>query len=115
MTTLYGIPNCDTVKKAQKWLTQNNITYSFHDYRKDGLDETLLETLLKDLSWTELLNKRSTSFRNLTAEQKDNISESTINALFIEFPTLIKRPILLSNQNALVGFKAETYQSLFSA
>ncbi|MCP4325341.1 MAG: ArsC family reductase [Alteromonadales bacterium] len=114
MTTLYGIANCDTVKKAQKWLTQNGINFSFHDYRKDGLDEVLLKQFLETLSWSELLNKRSTSYRALTTEQKENMDEASALALFIEFPTLIKRPLLLSNNGALVGFKSKSYQTLFA-
>jgi Spx/MgsR family transcriptional regulator len=114
VTTLYGIPNCDTVKKAQKWLTTNNIIYTFHDYRKDGLDEALLTAFLKNIAWTDLLNKRSTSFRALSAEQKESLSETTVIPLFIEFPTLIKRPLLISNNTPILGFKAETYQAFFA-
>ncbi|GLS91660.1 arsenate reductase [Psychromonas marina] len=115
MTTLYGIPNCDTVKKAQKWLTQNNISYTFHDYRKDGLDEQLLTSFLVNLSWLDLLNKRSTSYRALTSQQKENLDESNVIALFIEFPTLIKRPLLINEDKTILGFKAESYQAFFSA
>lgn len=114
MTTLYGIPNCDTIKKAQNWLKNNNVTYTFHDYRKDGLDEMLINAFLKDILWTDLLNKRSTSYRSLSTEQKENLSEKTIVSLFIEFPTLIKRPLLICNQKHLIGFKAENYQSFFA-
>ena len=114
MTTLYGIPNCDTVKKAQKWLMQHNIPYTFHDFRKDGLDEALINAFLSKLSWTELLNKRSTSYRALSVEQKETLDENNAIALFIEFPTLIKRPLLISEDNTLVGFKAESYQAIFA-
>lgn len=114
MTILYGIPNCDTVKKAQKWLNLHNISYSFHDYRKDGLDEKLLHSFLTHLSWTDLLNKRSTSYRALSTEQKETLNKTNIIALFIEFPTLIKRPLLISANNTLIGFKAELYQTLFA-
>lgn len=114
MTTLYGIPNCDTVKKAQKWLTQHDIAYSFHDYRKDGLDEALLNSFLTQLSWTELLNKRSTSYRALTTAQKEGLNADNVIALFIEFPTLIKRPLLINDNHTLLGFKAESYQAIFA-
>ena len=114
MTTLYGIPNCDTVKKSQKWLAQHNISYSFHDYRKDGLDETLLRSFLTNLSWADLLNKRSTSYRALTTEQKETLNEESIIALFIEFPTLIKRPLLVNKNKSLLGFKPELYQAFFA-
>lgn len=115
VTTLYGIPNCDTVKKAQKWLTQNNKPFTFHDYRKDGLDETLLLSFFESIPWTELLNKRSTSYRTLSTEQKDNLNQQTVIPLFIEFPTLIKRPLLISESKTLLGFKADHYQTFFSA
>jgi Spx/MgsR family transcriptional regulator len=114
VTTLYGIPNCDTVKKAQKWLAKNNISYTFHDYRKDGLDETLLHHFLENVTWMDLLNKRSTSFRALSAEQKESLNEETVIPLFVKFPTLIKRPLLISNNSPLLGFKAETYQTFFA-
>ncbi|WP_028862598.1 ArsC family reductase [Psychromonas aquimarina] len=113
-TTLYGIPNCDTVKKAQKWLLQNNISYTFHDFRKDGLDKTLIDSFLENLSWSDLVNKRSTSYRQLTDAQKKSLSESTVTDLFIELPTLIKRPLLVHNNQYQLGFKIETYQTLFS-
>jgi len=114
VTTIYGIPNCDTVKKAQKWLTQHNISYSFHDYRKDGLDAELIEVFLTHLSWTDLLNKRSTSYRALSDEQKAELNEANVIALFIEFPTLIKRPLIIHGDNALIGFKAASYQTFFA-
>ena len=114
VTTLYGIPNCDTVKKAQKWLLQNNIPYSFHDYRKDGIDKDLINSFLEHLPWTELLNKRSTSYRQLTEQQKSSLSAETVIDIFIEFPTLIKRPLIIHHSNCLVGFKVDTYKSLFS-
>jgi len=114
LTILYGIPNCDTVKKAHKWLLQNNITYTFHDYRKDGLDKALIQQFLTKLNWTELLNKRSTSFRQLTRAQKETLCEENAIALFIEFPTLIKRPLLITDDHAQLGFKAEAYHAIFN-
>jgi Spx/MgsR family transcriptional regulator len=113
-TLLYGIPNCDTVKKSQKWLSQNNIPFVFHDYRKDGLDSSLIKSFLENLEWTELLNKRSTSYRQLTEQQKASLSAETVIDLLVEFPTLIKRPILIHNNQYLLGFKADTYHTLFS-
>jgi len=113
-TTMYGIPNCDTIKKAQKWLKENNIEFIFHDYRKDGLDEALLTQFYAVASWDELLNKRSTSYRALTDQQKDNLNESTVSGLFIESPTLIKRPLVIHNGNAIVGFNVKNYQTFFA-
>ncbi|WP_372882986.1 ArsC family reductase [Psychromonas sp.] len=113
-TTLYGISNCDSVKKAQKWLQQNNLSYTFHDYRKDGLDKNLIESFLAQIAWSDLLNKRSTSFRQLSTEQKENLSVETVIELFIEFPTLIKRPLLIHNNQYQLGFNIGNYNTLFS-
>jgi Spx/MgsR family transcriptional regulator len=113
-TILYGIHNCDNVKKAQKWLLQNNITYTFHDYRKDGIDKNLINVFLDNMTWQELLNKRSTSYRHLSEQQKTSLNKETIIALFLEFPTLIKRPLLVHNSNYQLGFKVENYKQLFS-
>jgi Spx/MgsR family transcriptional regulator len=114
LTTLYGISNCDAVKKSRRWLLQNNITYTFHDYRKDGLDLALIQTFLKSITWTELLNKRSTSYRQLTDLQKETLNEENAIALFIEFPTLIKRPLLIKEHHSQLGFKADTYKTIFA-
>jgi Spx/MgsR family transcriptional regulator len=113
-TTLFGIANCDSVKKAQRWLSENEIPYSFHDYRKDGLDEALLRSFLGKLTWTDLLNKRSTSYRQLTERQKVSLNAETVIPLFIATPTLIKRPLLVHNSDYQLGFKAENYKKLFS-
>ena len=114
MTILYGIPNCDTVKKAQKWLLQHQIDFTFHDYRKDGLDNALIQHFLSKTSWSDLLNKRSTSYRLLTDVQKETLNEENAIALFIEFPTLIKRPLLITENKTEIGFKAENYQAIFN-
>lgn len=114
MITLYGIHNCDSVKKAQKWLLNHNVSYTFHDYRKDGLDKVLLESLLKQITWDELLNKRSSSYRQLSELQKSSLNRENAIDLFLEFPTLIKRPLLIHHSFYQLGFKAEIYQTLFS-
>lgn len=114
LTILYGIPNCDTVKKAQKWLIKNNIDFTFHDYRKDGINEALIQQFLHHLSLSDLVNKRSTTYRQLTELQKNTLSAETIIPLFIEFPTLIKRPLLNHNDKYQTGFKESTYQITFS-
>ena len=113
MTVLYGIPNCDTIKKSQKWLIKNNITFTFHDYRKDGINVALIQTFLHNLPLSALLNKRSTTYRQLSDEAKSNISLETIIPLFIEHPTLIKRPILAHNDKYQIGFKESIYQATF--
>jgi len=113
-TILYGISNCDTVKKAQKWLIKNNISYTFHDFRKDGLDKILVQSFLDNLAWTDMLNKRSTTYRQLTDQQKETLNADTVVDLFITFPTLIKRPLLIHNNHYQLGFNADNYQKIFS-
>jgi len=114
MTTLYGIHNCDTVKKTQKWLTANNIDYNFHDFRKDGFSESLLAQLFQLIDFNELLNKRSTSYRNLDESIKSNLTKENVFQAMLEQPTLIKRPVLLKDGKITVGFKADNYQAIFS-
>ncbi|WP_432470887.1 ArsC family reductase [Amphritea sp. HPY] len=113
MTTLYGIPNCDTVKKAQRWLQANGIEFSFHDFRKDGLEQQQLEQWAATLGWETLLNKRSTSWRQLDDEIKNNIDEQSAIREMLISPTLIKRPLLELNGQYQVGFKEANYASLF--
>jgi Spx/MgsR family transcriptional regulator len=113
MTTLYGIPNCDTVKKAQRWLQANGIEFSFHDFRKDGLEQQQLEQWAAALGWETLLNKRSTSWRQLDDEIKSNIDEQSAIREMLISPTLIKRPLLELDGQYQVGFKESDYASLF--
>lgn len=110
MTILYGIKNCDSVKKAKKWLEQENIPYQFHDFRSDGLSPELLQEFISFADLTLLLNKRSTSFRNLTDEIKNNLTDDVMVEIILAQPTLIKRPLLMHNQALLVGFKDSQYQ-----
>ena len=110
MTILYGIKNCDSVKKAKKWLEQENIPYQFHDFRIDGLSSELLQEFITKADLTLLLNKRSTTFRNLTDEIKNNLTDGVMAEIILAQPTLIKRPLLKHNQAFLVGFKDSQYQ-----
>ena len=112
-TTIYGIKNCDTIKKALKWLDANNINYTFHDYRVNGLDDALLTQLYSKCDPQLMLNKRSTSFRALTDEQKNSLDNDSLKALFLETPTLIKRPLLIKDNDSLLGFKDAQYQAFF--
>ncbi|MFT6690458.1 MAG: arsenate reductase [Colwellia sp.] len=112
MTILYGIKNCDSVKKAKQWLEQQNISYQFHDFRSDGLSPQLLQEFIKSADLTLLLNKRSTSFRNLTDEIKNNLTDDVMTEIILAQPTLIKRPLLKHNQAFLVGFKDSQYQEI---
>lgn len=114
MTTLYGIKNCDTVKEAQKWLAANDIEYSFHDFKSQGLPEALLTSLVEKSNWDVMLNKRSTTYRNLPDEVKNNLTPEVIFAAVIAQPTLLKRPLLLLKGDLHIGFKADNYQNLFN-
>ena len=114
MTTLYGIKNCDTIKKARAWLSANNIDYSFHDYRLNGLDTPWLEQAEQALGWELMLNKRGTTFRQLTEEQKQGVDKTLALTLMLEYPAMIKRPILIHNDQYFIGFKAQQYVEVFS-
>jgi Spx/MgsR family transcriptional regulator len=113
MTTLYGIKNCDTIKKAKAWLTANQVEFSFHDYRQDGLDKEWLEQAEHALGWQQILNKRGTTFRQLSDEQKHNLDKTAAIALMLEQPAMIKRPILIHNNQYYLGFKAPQYSEIF--
>ncbi|MEN8170163.1 MAG: ArsC family reductase [Pseudomonadota bacterium] len=114
MNTLSGIKNCDSVKKARKWLEAQNVDYRFHDFRSDGLEQQKLQQWNKVVGWEILLNRRGTSWRQLPQPVKDNIDESSALSLMLENPTLIKRPVLeLDDGSVHVGFKAEEYTRLF--
>lgn len=112
MTTIYGIKNCDTVKKARLWLEQNNIPAHFHDFRDDGLTREQVEKWATQVGWEVLLNKRSTTWKQLDGTVRDQIDESSAIATILEHPTLIKRPVLEAQGELLVGFKTEQYSSL---
>lgn len=114
MTTLYGIPNCDTMKKARKWLDEAGVEYQFHNYKKDGLDPALAEQWLSELGWEVLINKRGTTWRALTDEQKTNMDNQNALAVMLDNPSIIKRPLLDTGSTKTLGFKAEQYESLFT-
>ncbi|WP_078121973.1 ArsC family reductase [Thiosocius teredinicola] len=113
MVTLYGIPNCDTMKKARAWLAEHNIDYSFHDYKKAGISEKLLRAWVKELGWQPLLNTRGMMWRKVPQEIKDRIDEASAIKLMLETPSIIKRPVLDTGKQRHVGFKPEMYAELF--
>lgn len=113
MITLYGIKNCDTVKKATKWLEANDIEHQLYDFKKQALTEELLTQFVSQSDWSLLLNKRSTTFRNLPDEIKNNLTDEVMFAAVLEQPTLLKRPLLPLNGELNLGFKVEQYQNLF--
>ena len=114
MITIYGINNCDTVKKALKWLKQENIEHTFYDFKKQPLTEELLSQFIQQSDWSALLNKRSTTFRNLSDEVKSNLTDDILFSTTLTQPTLLKRPLLQVNDSLHLGFKAEQYQDIFT-
>lgn len=111
MMTLYGIKNCDTCKKARQWMEQHGKDYRFHDYRSDGLTPELLDRFIEALGWEKMLNRSSTSWRQLTAEQKADLTLGKARYLMLATPTLIKRPILDTGVRLIIGFKADSYNA----
>ena len=111
--TIYGIPNCDTMKKARTWLEGHGVAYVFHDYRKQGLEPDRLDGWMERLGWEVLLNKAGTTFRKLPDADKENIDAGRAKALMLAHLTMIKRPVLDLNGRLLVGFKPETYDGAF--
>jgi arsenate reductase len=108
--TIYGIKNCDTMKKARAWLDAEGIAYSFHDYKASGITRAKLEAWSKEVGWETLLNRSGTTFRNLDAADKQRLDRKTAIALMVAQPSLIKRPVLEYGAEApLVGFKPEAY------
>src|SRR6478752_3448017 len=105
MTTLYGIKNCDTVKKARDWLTKNNVDYSFHDFRADGLSKDQVKNWITEIGLEALVNKRSTTWKELDESTKASFNEKNAIAVITENPTLIKRPLLDTGKQKHVGFK----------
>ncbi|MDX2504716.1 MAG: ArsC family reductase [Gammaproteobacteria bacterium] len=113
MITLYGIPNCDTVSKARKWLTANNIDYQFHNFKKDGLDQKTLDTWIDALGWEVLLNKRAMTWRNLSNESKTDLDRNKATQIMLKNTSIIKRPVLDVNTEFHIGFKSDHYQAIF--
>jgi arsenate reductase len=107
--TIYGIPNCDTMKKARAWLESHGVAYVFHDYRKQGLEPEQLDGWVEKLGWEVLLNKAGTTFRKLLDADKENLDAGKAKALMLAHPTMIKRPVLDLGGRLLVGFKPEVY------
>ena len=113
MTTLYGIKNCDTMKKARRWLDEHDVAYDFHDYKKEGIDEKTLKQWSKKVGWETLLNRRGTTWRKLPDKVKDNIEEKSAIKIMLEQPSIIKRPVLIKGSKYLVGFDDQEYSELF--
>lgn len=112
--TLYGIPNCDTVKKARTWLEAHGIPYHFHDFKKAGLAAELVSGWLKDVDWETLVNRKGTTWRNLDIERKEAIVDvASATALMLDAPSIVKRPVLVKDGRTHVGFADASYQQIF--
>ena len=114
MITLYGIKNCDTVKKARIWLEHHKVDYHFHDFRADGLSAAQVKTWITEIGLETLVNKRSTTWKELDEATKTYFNEATAATVISENPTLIKRPLLDTGKQKYVGFKDTEYTNIFN-
>jgi len=112
--SIYGIKNCNTMKKASVWLEEHNIEFQFHDYKKLGIDENSLKNWLEKAPWDELINRRGTTWRKLSEEAKQDIDNDKAIQLMLENTSLIKRPVLIVDDALYLGFKEEIYQTIFN-
>jgi arsenate reductase len=110
--TIYGIKNCDTMKKARAALDRRGVKYDFHDYKTQGIDRARLEGWARKAGWETLLNKAGTTFRKLPDKDKDNVTEKKAIALMLAQPSMIKRPVLEAGGKLLVGFRPEEYAAI---
>ncbi len=111
--TLYGIPNCDTIKKAKAWLSNHGVEFKFHDYRKHGIDSDQLQSMASALGWEAMLNRRGTTWRALPSTVRDHIDLGSAIHLMLDNPAIIKRPILAKDDQLHLGFSAPQYQEIF--
>ncbi len=107
--TIYGIKNCDTMKKARAWLDAHDVAYAFHDYKAEGIARASLESWVKEVGWETLINRAGTTFRKLPEKDKDGLTEKKAIALMLAQPSMIKRPVLDAGGGLIVGFKPEVY------
>jgi arsenate reductase len=114
--TIYGIKNCDTMKKARAWLDKHGVDYAFHDYKTAGIERQRLAQWCKKVGWETLLNRAGTTFRKLPEKDKNGLDAKKAMALMLAQPSMIKRPVLdIGDGNLLVGFQPELYSQLFGA
>ena len=107
--TIYGIKNCDTMKKARLWLDEHGVAYAFHDYKAEGIERARLEGWAKAVGWEVLLNRAGTTFRTLPETTREGLTQKKVIALMLEQSSMIKRPVLDLGGKLLVGFKPEVY------
>jgi arsenate reductase len=110
--TLYGIKNCETVKKARAWLDAHDVAYVFHDYKTSGIDRARLEAWCRTHRWERICNRAGTTFKKLPDAAKADLTEARAIALMLEQPSMIKRPIVETARGSIVGFSPELYGSL---
>ncbi|MEQ1755121.1 MAG: ArsC family reductase [Micropepsaceae bacterium] len=111
---VYGIRNCDSIKKARTWLDKHGVKYAFHDYKVEGVEKSILESWAKEVGWEVLLNKAGTTFRALPDSDRQGLNEARAISLMQKQPSMIKRPVLVAKDQVHVGFKPEAYRALFS-
>ncbi len=111
--TIYGIKNCDTMKKARAWLDARGVAYAFHDYKTQGVERGALENWAKEVGWETLLNRAGTTFRKLPDSDKVDLDEAKAIELMLAQPSMIKRPVLEATGRPIVGFKPEIYEDAF--
>ena len=111
---MYGINNCDTIKKAKSWLNEHQIDFDFHDYKKLGTDETQLKSWVQELGWQQLINQRGTSWRKLDETRRHSMNNQDAIQVMQENPSIIKRPLLIVGDQKVLGFKSDQYQQLFN-
>jgi arsenate reductase len=112
--TIYGLATCDTTRAARKWLDGQKIAHKFHDVREDGLSKALVESLVKQLGWEKVLNKASTTWRELPEKEKAGVDGKKAVALLLAHPTLVKRPVLDRGGELVLGFKPAAYEAALS-
>lgn len=110
-----GIKSCDTMKKAFNWLDAHNIAYEFHDYKKDGLNQDAFELAVKQHGWDVAINRRGTSWRKLSDEQKNNVDDAKALTLALENPSLVKRPLCVKDGQSQLGFSDEAFSLFFGS
>jgi len=113
MITLYGINNCDTVRKAKRWLDEQNIDYVFHDLRKSPLDLKAWSKIIKNTDQDALLNRRGTTWRKLSDQEKEVSTPQMVADLLLQYPAIMKRPLLVKDNQYHIGFKPDMYERIF--
>lgn len=113
MVTIYGIRNCDTMKKARAWLDAREIAYAFHDYKVSGIDRPTLERWTKSVGWETLVNRSGTTFRKLPEADRQDLTGKKALALMLAQPSVIRRPVLRAGDALIVGFRPEIYAATF--